>query len=93
LQPEAGLIRKDGMRRLAPAFAALVLAPLLGGAATPGTTPAELETEGWRKVEWSGIRPAEFSRTPSRGVRIQGQGQGSFIAGAGAWMRGRHRPI
>jgi hypothetical protein len=68
------------MRRCAPAIAVLLLAPLLGGAASPGTTPPELEAAGWRKVEWSGIRPAEFIATPSGGVRIRGNAQGSFIA-------------
>ncbi len=68
------------MRRLSAALAVLILAPLLGGAASPGTTPPELEMAGWRKVEWHGIRPAEFSATPSSGVRIRAQGQGSFIA-------------
>ncbi len=67
------------MRRLPPAFALLTLAPLLGGAASPGQTPPELEVQGWRKIEWTGIRPAEFTATPSGGVRIQAQGQGSFI--------------
>jgi hypothetical protein len=68
------------MRRSVAALAVLVLAPLLGGAASPGAAPPELEADGWRKVQWDGIRPAEFSRTASGGVRIQGLGQGSFIA-------------
>jgi hypothetical protein len=68
------------MRRLAASLAVLLLAPLLGGAAWPGMTPPDLEAEGWRKATWSGIRPAEFSRTASRGVRIRAEGQGSFIA-------------
>lgn len=68
------------MRRSTPALAVLLVAPLLGGAASPGATPPELETNGWRKVEWHGIRPAEFSATPSGGVRIRGTAQGSFIA-------------
>jgi hypothetical protein len=68
------------MRRLGASIAVLVLAPLLGGAASPGVTPADLEAEGWRKAAWSGIRPADFSRTASRGVRIRAEGQGSFIA-------------
>jgi hypothetical protein len=68
------------MRRKLLATAALAAAPLLGGAASLGTTPPELESEGWRKVEWSGLRPASFSLTPQRGIRIQAQGQASFIA-------------
>ncbi|WP_270933734.1 DUF3047 domain-containing protein [Falsiroseomonas oryzae] len=68
------------MRRLRPALAAATLAPLVGGAAAPGHTPPELQAIGWRKVEWHGIRPAEFSATPSGGVRVRAQGEGSFIA-------------
>lgn len=61
------------------ALAATAAAPLLGGAIAPGQTPPDLEASGWRKMEWQGIRPAGFSATPTGGVRIQGQGQGSFI--------------
>lgn len=68
------------MRRVAPALALLLAAPLLGGAASPGTTPPELEAAGWRKAEWHGIRPADFTATPGGGVRIRGDAQGSFIA-------------
>jgi hypothetical protein len=68
------------MRRLAPALAVAVLAPLLGGAASLGHTSPELENAGWRKVEWNGIRPAEFALTPSGGIRIRAQGQGSFLS-------------
>lgn len=68
------------MRRLAPALVVVAIAPLLGGAASPAHTPPELEAAGWRKVVWHGIRPAEFSATPSGGVRIRAQGQGSFVA-------------
>ena len=68
------------MRRLLPALVVVVLAPLLGGAASPGTTPPELEALGWRKVYWHGIRPAEFTATASGGVRIRAQGQGSLIS-------------
>lgn len=68
------------MRRTVPVLAVLLLAPLLGGAASPSTTPPDLEATGWRKAEWHGIRPAEFVATPSGGVRIRGQGQGSLIA-------------
>lgn len=68
------------MRRAPPAFAVLIVAPVLGGAASPGHTPPELEAAGWRKVEWTGIRPADFSATASGGVRIRGQGEGSFIS-------------
>ena len=73
----------------------LLSAPLLGGAASPGTTPPELEAAGWRKAEWHGIRPAEFAATQSGGVRIRGQGQGSLIArpmtGAAACLAWRWR--
>jgi len=62
------------------AFAVLAAAPLLGGAASPGVTPPELEEQGWRKVVWTGLRPATFSMTPSRGIRVQAIGQGSLIA-------------
>lgn len=68
------------MRRPMVALAALVAAPLLGGAASPGVTPPDLEEQGWRKVVWTGLRPATFSMTPSRGIRILSAGQGSFIA-------------
>jgi hypothetical protein len=67
------------MRRR-PALAVVLIAPLLGGAAAPGTTPPDLEAQGWRKVNWNGIRPAEFSATPSGGVRARAQGQASFVA-------------
>ena len=52
---------------------------LLGGAVSPGAPPPELAALGWRKAEWSGIRPARFSATGTGGVRIEGQGEGSFI--------------
>jgi hypothetical protein len=67
------------MRRTAPVLAVLLVAPLLGGAASSGTAPPELEAAGWRKAEWHGIRPAEFTATPTGGVRIRSQGQGSLI--------------
>ncbi len=58
----------------------LVLAsPLLGGAAAPGTPTPDIEAQGWRKVVWTGIRPADFAATPSGGVRVTGTGQGSLI--------------
>jgi len=68
------------MRSPPPVLAALLAAPLLGGAASPGQTPPELETQGWRKVVWTGIRPAEFAATATGGIRIRAQGQGSFVA-------------
>ncbi len=68
------------MRRLAPTLALAVVAPLLGAAVSPGRTPADVEALGWRKLQWDGIRPAEFGGTPSGGIRIQAQGTGSFIA-------------
>jgi hypothetical protein len=67
------------MRRLASALATAALAPLLTAAISPGRTPAEVEALGWRKLQWDGIRPAEFSATPTGGVRIEGQGQGSLV--------------
>lgn len=83
------------MRRLVPALVVVLLAPLLGGAASPGTTPPDLEPLGWRKVNWHGIRPAEFAATASGGVRIRAQGEGSFIArklqGASACLAWRWR--
>lgn len=68
------------MRRALRASALLAAMPLLGGAAALGTTPPELESQGWRKVEWTGLRPASFGLTPQRGIRIQAQGEASFIA-------------
>ncbi|MGG5823134.1 DUF3047 domain-containing protein [Falsiroseomonas sp. HW251] len=68
------------MRRVPPALAVLAAAPLLGGAASPGQTPPDIAAQGWRKVDWHGIRPADFSATQSGGVRIRGQGQGAFIS-------------
>ncbi len=62
------------------ATAVVAAAPLLGGAASPAATPPDLEQQGWRKVVWTGLQPASFSATPSRGVHIRAQGQGSFIA-------------
>jgi hypothetical protein len=67
------------MRRLGPALATAAVAPLLAAAISPGRTPAEVEALGWRKLQWDGIRPAEFSATPTGGVRIEGQGQGSLV--------------
>jgi hypothetical protein len=68
------------MRRQAMALAVTVAAPLLGAAVSPGRTPPEVQALGWRKLQWNGIRPAEFSGTPTGGIRIQGQGQGSFLS-------------
>lgn len=62
------------------ATAVVAAAPLLGGAASPAATPPDLEQQGWRKVVWTGLQPATFSATSSRGVHIRAQGQGSFIA-------------
>lgn len=70
----------QGMRRVAPVLALLAAAPLLGGAASPGRTAPELEASGWRKVQWHGIRPAEFVATPQGGIRIRAQGEASLIA-------------
>jgi hypothetical protein len=67
------------MQRLATALLVAAAAPLLGAAVSPGRTSAEVEALGWRKAEWHGIRPAEFSATPSGGIRVQGQGQGAFV--------------
>jgi hypothetical protein len=68
------------MRRFAPAFAVAVTAPLLGGAVSLGHTPPELQAAGWRKVVWHGIRPAEFGASPSGGIRIRAQGEGSVLS-------------
>jgi hypothetical protein len=68
------------MRRVSPALVVLAVAPLLGGAASPGRTAPELEDAGWRKVQWNGIRPAEFAATASGGVRVRAQGEASLIA-------------
>ncbi|MGG5812085.1 DUF3047 domain-containing protein [Falsiroseomonas sp. CW058] len=67
------------MRRQALALATAAAAPLLGAAVSPGRTPGDVEALGWRKMEWNGIRPADFSATPTGGVRVQGQGQGAFV--------------
>jgi hypothetical protein len=83
------------MRRPALAFATAAAAPLLGGAISPGQTPDEVERLGWRKMEWHGIRPAEFTATPAGGLRVRGQGQGSFVtrplAGAATCLAWRWR--
>lgn len=68
------------MRRVLPPLAVVALAPLLGGAASLGPTPPELDAQGWRKVNWSGIRPAEFGATPTGGIRVRSHGQGSFVS-------------
>jgi hypothetical protein len=67
------------MHRAAPIAALVLLAPLLGGAASPGDTAPELAAAGWRKVQWRGISPAEFAATAG-GIRVRANGQGSFIA-------------
>ncbi|WP_158287599.1 DUF3047 domain-containing protein [Falsiroseomonas bella] len=68
------------MRRAPLAFVVMLAAPLLGGAASPGRTAPELEAAGWRKVQWHGIRPAEFAATADGGVRLSAHGQASLIA-------------
>jgi hypothetical protein len=80
LATQGRFVQMGAMRRALPAIALLIVAPLLGGAASLGTTPPDLEAAGWRKVNWDGIRPAEFSATPEGGIRIRGQGQGSFVS-------------
>lgn len=67
------------MRRAVTPLVLVAASPLLGGAASPGRTAPDLEAAGWRKVVWHGIEPAEFSATPSGGIRVSGQGQGSLI--------------
>lgn len=67
------------MNRFAMPLVVVLAAPLLGGAASPGQAPPDVEALGWRKVVWHGIRPAEFASTPTGGVRITGAGQGSFV--------------
>lgn len=66
------------MRALA-AFAVLLAAPLIGGSAARQDTPPDLAAAGWRSGSWSGIAPAQFAALPGGGVRVRGQGQGSFI--------------
>ena len=66
------------MRRLAVALTVLC-APLLMAAVAPGRTAEEVEAQGWRKLTWNGIRPADFSATPSGGIRVRGRGEGAFI--------------
>jgi hypothetical protein len=68
------------MRRVSSALVVMLTAPLLGGAASPGRTTPELEAAGWRKVQWHGIRPAEFAATDDGGVRLTAHGQASLIA-------------
>lgn len=71
--------RYKQMHRLAMPLTVLMLAPLLGGAVSAGRAAPEVEALGWRKAQWHGIRPADFSATPAGGIRIRGQGQGSFL--------------
>jgi hypothetical protein len=68
------------MRRLAMALAVTCAAPLLTAAVAPGTTPPEIAATGWRKLEWQGIRPAEFSATQAGGIRIRAEGTGAFLS-------------
>ncbi len=70
------------MHRLVLALTVLIAAPLLGGAMSPSRTTPEVEAAGWRKMEWTGIRPARFSATPGGGIRIQARGEGAFITRA-----------
>jgi hypothetical protein len=68
------------MRRLAMALAVTLCAPLLLGAGvSPGRTTAEVEALGWRKAQWSGIRPVTFTATPAGGIRATGNAQGAFL--------------
>jgi len=68
------------MNRITLALAVTLSAPLLLGAGvSPSRSTAEVEALGWRKAEWSGIRPAEFSATPSGGIRVVGTAQGAFL--------------
>lgn len=64
-----------------PAAVALTVlaAPLLMAAVSSERTALEVEAQGWRKMAWNGIRPAQFTATPSGGIRVQGQGEGAFI--------------
>ena len=66
------------MRPAAVALTVLV-APLLMAAVSSERTAVEVEAQGWRKMAWNGIRPAQFTATPSGGIRVQGQGEGAFI--------------
>jgi hypothetical protein len=69
----------SGMGRPGIALTVALAAPLLGGAVSPARTTAEVEALGWRKMAWDGIRPAEFTATPTGGIRVRGRGQGAFV--------------
>jgi len=78
------------------ALAAILCAPLLLGAGiSPAHTASEVEALGWRKAQWSGIRPVTFNATPSGGIRMTGQAQGAFlwrpVQGAAACLAWRWR--
>jgi hypothetical protein len=61
------------------ALCVLMLAPLLGAPAERLATPDPLRAAGWQKGGWPGISPAQFEALPDGGLRITGQGQGSFV--------------
>lgn len=65
--------------RFRTALAALACSPLIGGSAARQDVPPDLAAAGWRKGTWSSIAPARFTALPDGGVRVRGEGQGSFV--------------
>lgn len=54
----------------------------------PGLARAnDLSGTGWTHAEYSGLRPARFSRLGEQGLRIEGDGTGSFV-----WRRAQGVP-
>lgn len=78
------------MRRFAT-IAALLLSPLLGGAAERGETPPDLAAAGWTVGAWRGMPQVLFSllpgtasgtafgNAPASGIRVRGQAAGGFV--------------
>ena len=67
------------MRRIAKALAVLLAAPLLAAPAERLPTSEALRAAGWTKGAWSGIEAAQFDALPDGGLRLTGEGQGSFV--------------
>ncbi|MBR0656638.1 DUF3047 domain-containing protein [Plastoroseomonas arctica] len=59
--------------------AVLLCSPLIGGSAARQDAAPDLAAAGWRAGTWSGVAPAQFNALPNEGVRVRGQGQGSFV--------------
>jgi len=54
----------------------------------PGLARAsDLSGSGWTHAEYSGLRPARFTRQGEQGLRIEGDGTGSFV-----WRRAQGVP-